>query len=117
MITHTEHVYLGGAGESSAAELVGAIQQDSGAAEPQSRMNITPDVQISQGINQSKPKNVSGQQSAEEGDDYSEDEDMAENDETPNAAKNASSNRPLATRQGGARNQVDDEPTLEQRKE
>ena len=34
MITHTEHVYLGGAGESSAAELVGAIQADSGAAEP-----------------------------------------------------------------------------------
>ena len=52
MITHTEHVYLGGgAGESSAAELVGAIQADSGIPEPRSNMNVTPDVQISQGIN------------------------------------------------------------------
>ena len=46
MITHTEHVYLGGgANESSAAELVGAIQAES--AEPRSNMNMTPNAQVS----------------------------------------------------------------------
>ena len=62
MITHTEHVYLagGGAGESSAAELVGAIQADS--AEPRSNMNMTPNAQISGEIDQSrKPEHISNQ--------------------------------------------------------
>ena len=50
MITHTEHVYLGGgAGESSAAELVGAIQAES--ADPRSNMNMTPNAQASAEIN------------------------------------------------------------------
>ena len=95
MITHTEHVYLGGgANESSAAELVGAIQAES--AEPRSNMNMTPNAQVSAQIDQSrKPENVSNLQSAGEGDDYSDDDDM-EGNETPNEAK--SNNRPLATR-------------------